>query len=293
MNVSIFLIVEIPLCTWYFYNMIFHITDLNAPGPDIFANLTERELRNSYEKQGGFFIAESPKVIERALDAGYEPISFLMEEKHITGDAAGIIEHCPELPVYTAPRSELEKLTGYKLTRGVLAAFRRKEADSLEEVCQGARRVAVLENCADATNVGAIFRSAAALGIDAVLLTPQCADPLNRRCLRVSMGNVFNVKWARIGTTTASWPQKGMEALNQMGFKTLSMALRNNSVNIDDPLLRQEEKLAILLGTEGDGLLPETISLSDYVVKIPMRPGVDSLNVAAAAAVIFWELGSV
>lgn len=273
--------------------MIFHITDLTAPGPDIFANLTERELRNSYEKQGGFFIAESPKVIERALDAGYQPLSFLMEEKHITGDAAGIIERCPELPVYTAPRSELEKLTGYKLTRGVLAAFKRKPAAELEEVCKNAKRVAVLENCADATNVGAIFRSAAALGIDAVLLTPECADPLNRRCLRVSMGNVFNVKWARIGETGADWPENGMKVLNQFGFKTLSMALRNNSVNINDQVLHQEEKLAILLGTEGDGLLPETISLSDYVVKIPMRPGVDSLNVAAAAAVIFYELGKV
>lgn len=271
--------------------MIIQVTDLKQAGPDIFANLTERELRNAYEKQGGFFIAESPKVIERALDAGYEPISMLMEEKHITGDAAFLIQRCPNLPVYTAPRSVLEQLTGYKLTRGVLCAFKRKEPDSLEQAIAGAHRVAVLENIADASNVGAIFRSAAALGIDAVLLTPQCADPLNRRCLRVSMGNVFMTKWSRIGTEASDWPEKGMSELNRLGFKTLSMALRNNSVDINDSALLAQEKLAILLGTEGDGLLPQTIDSSDYVVKIPMRPGVDSLNVAAAAAVIFWELG--
>lgn len=271
--------------------MIIQVTDLNQAGPDIFANLTERELRNAYEKQGGFFIAESPKVIERALNAGYEPISMLMEEKHITGDAAFLIQRYPNLPVYTAPRSVLEQLTGYKLTRGVLCALKRKEPDSLEQAIAGAHRVAVLENIADASNVGAIFRSAAALGIDAVLLTPQCADPLNRRCLRVSMGNVFMTKWSRIGTEASDWPEKGMSELNRLGFKTLSMALRNNSVDINDSALLAQEKLAILLGTEGDGLLPQTIDSSDYVVKIPMRPGVDSLNVAAAAAVIFWELG--
>ena len=271
--------------------MIIQVTDLKQAGPDIFANLTERELRNAYEKQGGFFIAESPKVIERALDAGYEPISMLMEEKHITGDAAFLIQRCPNLPVYTAPRSVLEQLTGYKLTRGVLCALKRKELDSLEQAIAGAHRVAVLENIADASNVGAIFRSAAALGIDAVLLTPQCADPLNRRCLRVSMGNVFMTKWARIGTEASDWPEKGMSQLKRLGFKTLSMALRNNSVDINASALLAQEKLAILLGTEGDGLLPQTIDSSDYVVKIPMRPGVDSLNVAAAAAVIFWELG--
>lgn len=271
--------------------MIIQVTDLNQAGPDIFANLTERELRNAYEKQGGFFIAESPKVIERALNAGYEPISMLMEEKHITGDAAFLIQRCPNLPVYTAPRSVLEQLTGYKLTRGVLCALKRKEPDSLEQAIAGAHRVAILENIADASNVGAIFRSAAALGIDAVLITPQCADPLNRRCLRVSMGNVFMTKWSRIGTEASDWPEKGMSELNRLGFKTLSMALRNNSVDINDSALLAQEKLAILLGTEGDGLLPQTIDSSDYVVKIPMRPGVDSLNVAAAAAVIFWELG--
>lgn len=271
--------------------MIIHIDGLNQPGADIFANLTERELRNSYEKTGGFFIAESPKVIERALNAGYEPISFLMEEKHISGDAAFIIERCPQLPVYTAPRTVLEKLTGYKLTRGVLAAFKRKDPPAFEEICKDADRIVILEDIADATNVGAIFRSAAALGIDAILLTPECADPLNRRCLRVSMGNVFHIKWARIGENPADWPNKGFADLKALGFKTLSMALRNNSVNIDDPVLHNEKKLAILLGTEGDGLLSETIDNSDYVVKIPMIEGVDSLNVAAAGAIIFWELG--
>lgn len=270
--------------------MIIHVNDLHEKGADIFANLTERELRNSYEKNGGFFIAESPKVIERALAAGYEPVSMLMEEKHITGDAAFLIEKCPSVPVYTAPRAVLEKLTGYKLTRGVLCALKRKEMLTLEQACCNAKRVAVLENIADATNVGAIFRSAAALGIDAVLLTPECADPLNRRCLRVSMGNVFLVNWARIGNTNDDWPQNGMAKLKSLGFKTLSMALRNNSVDIDDEVLRKEEKLAVLLGTEGDGLLPQTINSSDYVAKIPMKEGVDSLNVAAAAAVIFWQL---
>ncbi|MCQ2588509.1 MAG: RNA methyltransferase [Treponema sp.] len=270
--------------------MIIQIDDFKQSGAEVFANLTERELRNSYEKQGGIFIAESPKVIERALDAGYEPISFLMEEKHITGDAAKIIQRCPEIPVYTATSQLLQTLTGFKLTRGVFCAFKRKNSPFFEEICKNAHRIAVLENIADSTNLGAIFRSAAALGIDAVLLTPECADPLNRRCLRVSMGNVFMVNWARIGSSPDDWPKKGMKALNDLGFKTLSMALRNNSVNIDDPILYNEDKLAILLGTEGEGLLSETISLSNYVAKIPMKEGVDSLNVAAAGAIIFWEL---
>mgnify|MGYP003289300817 CR=1 FL=1 len=270
--------------------MIVRVKDLNENGVKIFANLTERELRNSFEKKGGFFIAESPNVIDRALTAGYEPLSFLMEEKHITGDAAFLIEKCPDIPVYTAPRAVLETLTGFKLTRGVLCAFKRKDPPTFETVCKNARRIAVLENIADTSNLGAIFRSAAALGIDAVLLTPESADPFNRRCLRVSMGNVFLVPWARIGDDAGFWPKEGMNALKKMGFKTLSMALRNNSVNIDDPVLYNEEKLAILLGTEGDGLLTETINSSDYVAKIPMKEGVDSLNVAAAASVIFWEL---
>ena len=270
--------------------MIIQVNDLKAKGPDIFANLTERELRYSYEKEGGFFIAESPKVIERALDAGYEPVSFLMEEKHITGDAAFLIERCPNISVYTAPRGILEQLTGYKLTRGVLAAFKRKEPAGVKDACKNAHRIAILENCADSTNVGAIFRSAAALNFDAVLLTPQCADPLSRRCIRVSMGNVFLIPWARIGESASDWPAAGMQTLKEMGFKTLSMALRHNSVEINDPVLKSEDKLAVLLGTEGEGLLPETIEMSDYVAKIPMKEGVDSLNVAAAAAVIFWEL---
>lgn len=272
--------------------MIKYIKDLQEPGVNVFANLTEHELRFSFEKKGGIFIAESPKVIERALDAGYEPISFLMEEKHITGDAAALIKRCPDLTVYTAPRSVLEKITGYKLTRGVLCAFKRKNPPTFEEVCQNAKRIAVLENIADSTNVGAIFRSAAALGIDAILLTPECADPLSRRCIRVSMGNVFLINWAHIGNQNSDWPENGMSALNKLGFKTLSMALRNNSVDVNDPVLQNEEKLAILLGTEGTGLLEKTIELSNYVAKIPMKDGVDSLNVAAAAAIIFWEVGN-
>ena len=270
--------------------MIITVESLQQPGVDIFANLTERELRNAYEQKGGFFIAESPKVIERALDAGYEAISFLMEEKHITGDAAFLIQRCPDLPVYTASRAVLEKLTGYKLTRGVLCAFKRKTPADFRQICEKANRIAILENIADATNVGAIFRSAAALGIDGVLLTPECADPLNRRCLRVSMGNVFMVNWARLGDSADFWPEQGMKTLKELGFKTLSMALRNNSIDITDSKLREESKLAILLGTEGDGLLPQTIDSSDYVAKIPMKEGVDSLNVAAAAAIMFWEL---
>lgn len=272
-------------------NMIIKVEDLNTAGPDLFANLTERQLRSDYETKGGFFIAESPKVIERALNAGYEPVSFLMEEKHIEGDAAYLVERCKDIPVYTAPGKVLEKLTGFHLTRGVFCAFRRKEPDTFETICKSSERIAVLENIADSTNMGAIFRSAAALGIDAVLLTPECGDPLSRRCLRVSMGNVFLVKWARIGNTNSYWPEEGMNALKSMGFKTLSMALRNNSVEIDDPVLCSQKKLAILLGTEGNGLLSKTIESSDFVAKIPMKDGVDSLNVAAAAAIIFWQLG--
>lgn len=279
--------------------MIIKLNTLNYPGADIFANLTERELRNSYEKKGGFFIAESPKVIRRAIEANFEPISFLMEEKHIQGDGAFIKDLFPNLPIYTAERKLLESLTGFTLTRGVLGAFKRKEVSDYKKICENSSRIVVLENIADSTNLGAIFRSAAALNIDGVLLTPECADPLNRRCLRVSMGNVFNVPWARLGDRSpvtspciskSEWPKKGIEELKKYGFKILSMALRNNSIDIDDPVLYNEDKLAILLGTEGDGLLPETIELSDYVAKIPMRPGVDSLNVAAAGAIIFWEL---
>ena len=272
------------------FTMIYHINDLSAPEVAVFARLTEHELRTSFENEGGIFIAESPNVIDRALTAGYKPISFLMENKHITGDAAFILEKCPEIPVYTADRSTLENLTGYKLTRGVLCAFRRPKPESFENVIKDSHRVVVLENIRDATNMGAIFRSAAALGIDAVLLTPECGDPLSRRCLRVSMGNVFNIKWARISEKIDQWPVEGMKKLKENGFKTLSMALRNNSIDITSSILKNTDKLAILLGTEGPGLLEKTIDLSDYVAKIPMKDGVDSLNVAAAGAIIFWEL---
>ena len=269
---------------------IIEISDFSAPELDAYARLTEAQLRNKLEPEKGIFIAESTKVIGTALDAGYEPVSLLMEPKHIEGDAAHIIARCRDIPVYTAQRSVLAKLTGYELTRGVLCAMRRPKPRTLEEVCAGARRIAVLEGIVDATNVGAIFRSAAALNMDAVLLTPTCGDPLYRRAARVSMGTVFQVPWARIGDTPADWPHPGLEQLNKLGFKTAAMALSDNSVSIDDPNLAAEEKLAVILGTEGDGLSDGTIAACDYTVKIPMAHGVDSLNVAAASAVAFWEL---
>ena len=270
--------------------MVIYVKDLNSSGVDVFANLTERELRNNFEKEVGIFIAESPNVIKRAVAAGYEPISFLMEEKHITGDGAFISKEFPDLPLYTAERSVLEKITGYKLTRGVLGCFKRKNTDCLQQILSSSKRIAVLENIADTSNLGAIFRSAAALNFDAVLLTPECADPLNRRCLRTSMGNVFNIKWCTIGKLNSDWPENGMKLLKESGFKTVSMALRKNSVEITDKNLLGEEKLAVILGTEGEGLKNQTIDLSDYVVKIPMKEGVDSLNVACAATVMFYQL---
>ncbi|MBR6521926.1 MAG: RNA methyltransferase [Oscillospiraceae bacterium] len=269
---------------------IIGISDFSAPELDAYARLTEAQLRNKLEPEKGIFIAESTKVIGTALDAGYEPVSLLMEPKHIESDAAHIIARCGDIPVYTAQRSVLAKLTGYELTRGVLCAMRRPTPRTLEDVCAGARRIAVLEGIVDATNVGAIFRSAAALNMDAVLLTPTCGDPLYRRAARVSMGTVFQVPWARIGDTPADWPHPGLEQLNKLGFKTAAMALSDNSVSIDDPNLAAEEKLAVILGTEGDGLSDSTIAACDYTVKIPMAHGVDSLNVAAASAVAFWEL---
>ena len=269
---------------------IIGISDFSAPELDAYARLTEAQLRNKLEPEKGIFIAESTKVIGTALDAGYEPVSLLMEPKHIESDAAHIIARCGDIPVYTAQRSVLAKLTGYELTRGVLCAMRRPTPRTLEDVCAGARRIAVLEGIVDATNVGAIFRSAAALNMDAVLLTPTCGDPLYRRAARVSMGTVFQVPWARIGDTPADWPHPGLEQLNKLGFKTAAMALSDNSVSIDDPNLTAEEKLAVILGTEGDGLSDSTIAACDYTVKIPMAHGVDSLNVAAASAVAFWEL---
>ncbi len=269
---------------------IIEISDFATPELDAYARLTEAQLRNRLEPEKGIFIAESTKVIGTALDAGYEPVSLLMEPKHIEGQAAEIIARCGDIPVYTSQRSVLAGLTGYELTRGVLCAMRRPKPRSLEEVCAGARRVAVLEGIVDATNVGAIFRSAAALNMDAVLLTPTCGDPLYRRAARVSMGTVFQIPWARIGETPADWPHPALDRLRELGFKTAAMALSDNSVSIDDPQLVSEEKLAIVLGTEGDGLSGSTIADCDYTVKIPMAHGVDSLNVAAASAVAFWEL---
>ena len=267
---------------------IVEITDLSAPELDVYARLTQAQLRNRLEPEKGIFIAESPKVIARALDAGYTPLSLLMERKQITGPAADLLTRCGDAPVYTADRETLASLTGFELTRGVLCAFRRPLPRSVEEVCRNARRVAVLEGIVDSTNVGAIFRSAAALNMDAVLVTPSCCDPLCRRAVRVSMGTVFQVPWAQIGTCPADWPENGIAQLHSLGFKTAAMALSDRSVSIDDSALSAEPKLAIVLGTEGDGLAHSTIAACDYTVKIPMSHGVDSLNVAAASAVAFW-----
>ena len=270
---------------------IIEITDFHAPELDPYARLTQNQLRNRLEPEKGIFIAESPKVIDRALDAGYKPVSLLMERKQITGPAAGILSRCGDAPVYTADREMLAELTGFELTRGVLCAFRRPAPRPVEELCKNARRVAVLEGIVDSTNVGAIFRSAAALNMDAVLINPSCCDPLCRRAVRVSMGTVFQVPWGQLGETPADWPEKGMDILHSLGFKTAAMALGDRSVSIDDEQLAKEPKLAIVLGTEGDGLAAGTIASCDYTVKIPMSHGVDSLNVAAASAVAFWQLG--
>lgn len=270
---------------------IIEITDFHAPELDPYARLTQNQLRNRLEPEKGIFIAESPKVIDRALDAGYKPVSLLMERKQITGPAAGILSRCGGAPVYTADREMLAELTGFELTRGVLCAFRRPAPRPVEELCKNARRVAVLEGIVDSTNVGAIFRSAAALNMDAVLINPSCCDPLCRRAVRVSMGTVFQVPWGQLGETPADWPEKGMDILHSLGFKTAAMALSDRSVSIDDEQLAKEPKLAIVLGTEGDGLAAGTIASCDYTVKIPMSHGVDSLNVAAASAVAFWQLG--
>lgn len=269
---------------------IIEIRDFAAPELDLFARLTEAQLRNRLESEKGVFIAESPKVIERALDAGYEPVALLTERRHIEGQAAPIIARCPDIPLYTADSEVLKHLTGYELTRGVLCAMRRPALPTVEELCANARRVAVLEGIVDHTNVGAIFRSAAAMHMDAVLVTPTCCDPLYRRAVRVSMGTVFQIPWTRIGAHHTHWPEAGLERLRAMGFRTAAMALSDDSVSVDDPGLMAEEKLAIILGTEGDGLSPRTIAGSDYTVRIPMAHGVDSLNVAAASAVAFWQL---
>jgi len=269
---------------------IIEIVDFSSPELDVYARLTEGQLRSRQDSEKSLFIAESPKVIHRALDAGYQPISILTERKHIEGQARELIERCGQLPVYTADREILAELTGYQLTRGVLCAMRRRPLPTVEEICSSARRVAVLEGIVDPTNVGAIFRSAAALNMDAVLVTPTCCDPLYRRSIRVSMGTVFQVPWTYIGAAHTDWPQPGVSRLQALGFKTAAMALSDDSVSIEDPRLAAEEKLAVILGTEGDGLSPRTIADCDYTVRIPMSHQVDSLNVAAASAVAFWEL---
>ena len=271
---------------------IIEITDFNAPELDLYARLNEVQLLRYHEPKPGIFIAESPKVIERALDAGYEPISFLMEQKHVTGEAKDIIARCKDIPVYTATLDVLTKLTGFQLTRGMLCAMRRHSLPSVDTVCANARRIAVLEDVVNPTNVGAIFRSAAALNMDAVLLTPACSNPLYRRASRVSMGTVFQIPWTFLDTKNATGEASGIAQLKELGFKTAAMALSDDSVSIDDPRLMAEEKLAIVLGTEGDGLAISTIADCDYTVRIPMSHNVDSLNVAAASAVAFWQLGN-
>lgn len=261
---------------------VIEITTLAHPGVEVFSSLTEAQLRNRLDPEKGIFIAESPKVINVALDAGYQPLALMCEQRHINGDASEIIDRCGDIPVYTGARELLAQLTGYTLTRGVLCAMRRKRLPSVEEVCAGRRRIVVIDGVVDTTNIGAIFRSAAALGIDAVLLTTDSCDPLNRRAIRVSMGSVFLVPW--------TWLDKPVDSLSALGFRTAAMALSDNSISIDDEKLKREPHLAIIMGTEGDGLPHETIADADYVVKIPMAHGVDSLNVAAASAVAFWEL---
>lgn len=261
---------------------VIEITSLEQPGVEVFSTLTEAQLRNRLDPQHGIFIAESPKVIRVALDAGYEPTALLCERKHITGDAADIVERIGDVPIYTGDRDLLTRLTGYTLTRGVLCAMRRPLPPMVEDVCNGARRVVVIHGVVDTTNIGAIFRSAAALGIDAVLLTPDSCDPLNRRSVRVSMGSVFLIPW--------TWIENPLTKLKELGFCTAALALTDRSVSLDEPALKAETCLALLMGTEGDGLPAEAISGADYVVRIPMMHGVDSLNVAAASAVAFWEL---
>lgn len=264
---------------------IIEITDFNSSQLDIYARMSEGQLLNRHEPEKGIFIAESPKVVERALDAGCEPISMLVEHKHIDGEAKPIIDRCGKVPVYTAPFEVLTQLTGFKLTRGMLCAMHRPQLPNVSEVCSKARRIAVLENVMNPTNVGAIFRSAAALNMDAVLLTHGCSNPLYRRAIRVSMGTVFQIPWTFLDE------EKGISELKELGFKTAAMALTDDSVSIDNEKLLAEEKLAIVLGNEGDGLAKETIADCDYTVKIPMSHGVDSLNVAAASAVAFWQMG--
>ena len=272
-------------------NMI-ETTDFDAPELDVYARLTEAQLLNKDHPEDGLFIAESPKVISRALDGGYEPVSVLVEKKQVLEDAEtiAVLGKCGNVPVYTAEFEVLTKLTGFKLTRGMLCAMKRRRLPGLQEICNGCDRIAVLENVMNPTNVGAIFRSAAALHMDAVILTGGCSNPLYRRASRVSMGTVFQIPWTFVNNSVI-WPEEGMKILRELGFKTAAMALKEDSASIDDPELMKEDKLAVILGTEGDGLAPETIADCDYTVMIPMSHGVDSLNVAAASAVVFWQLG--
>lgn len=285
---------------------VFKIHDFLAKELDVYARLTEAQLLNKDKSQNGIFIAESPKVIERALDAGYEPISFLVEEKNLKGETVSLLEKhtdkLSEIPVYVAESEVITQIPGFNMTRGALCAMRRPALATVEDVLKGARRVAIMENVMNPTNVGAIFRSAAALNMDAVLLTPGCSNPLYRRAIRVSMGNVFLIPWTYFGEEAeggkyivcdnVTWPEEGMKLLKEFGFKTAAMALSDNSVSIDDPALMAEDKIAVILGNEGEGLESKTIEMCDYTVKIPMANGVDSLNVAAASAVAFWQLGN-
>lgn len=272
-------------------NMI-EITDFDAPELDVYARLTEAQLLNKDHPEDGLFIAESPKVISRALDGGYEPVSVLVEKRQVLEDAEtiAVLGKCGNVPVYTAEFEVLTKLTGFKLTRGMLCAMKRRRLPGLQEICNGCDRIAVLENVMNPTNVGAIFRSAAALHMDAVILTGGCSNPLYRRASRVSMGTVFQIPWTFVDNSVI-WPEEGMKILRELGFKMAAMALKEDSASIDDPELMKEDKLAVILGTEGDGLAPETIADCDYTLMIPMSHGVDSLNVAAASAVAFWQLG--
>ncbi len=270
---------------------IIEITDFSSPELDIYVRLTGAQLRNKLESEKGIFIAESPTVIEVALNSGCEPVSLLTDERLINSAVRGVMNKMPcGVPIYTAKRDVLTKMTGFELTRGALCAMKRPRERTVKEVCEGARRVAIFEEIADATNIGALFRSASALAIDAVLITPTCCDPLCRRAVRTSMGTVFQVPWCRIGSSSADWPNPAINELRELGFKTVSMALTDNSVSIEDKSLLSEKKLAIILGTEGTGLKKETIEASDYTVKIPMSHDVDSLNVACAGAVAFWQL---
>ena len=269
---------------------IIEITDLKDDRIGLFTRLTEAQLRNRLEPEKGIFIAESAKVVRLALEMGCKPVAYLMERRQLTNQGREFIENAGSVPIFTADDEVLEGLTGYRLYRGVLAAMRRPKLPSVDEVLKDAHRVAVLEGIVDSTNIGAIFRSAAALNVDAVLVTANCGDPLYRRAVRVSMGTVFQVPWTRIGETNEDWPERGLEKLRSLGFKSAAMALSDDSVSIDDERLNKEEKLCIVFGTEGDGLAKETIARCDYTVRIPMAHGVDSLNVASAAAVAFWQL---